>query len=75
MKSFASVFVCFSCLTYCYTGYSQSFNTSQNSTTATIAMNVYVTSVIEFQSIQSDSLTLKWDLLEKITPAGWDYSF
>jgi hypothetical protein len=38
-------------------------------------MNVYVTSVIEFQSIQSDSLTLKWDLLEKITPAGWDYSF
>jgi hypothetical protein len=75
MKNTPSFFVVCTVLTACFKVYSQSFTTSVNSTTTTIAMNVYVTSVIEFQNTSPDSLTLKWDLLEKITPSGWDYSF
>jgi hypothetical protein len=35
----------------------------------------YITSEIQFQNNTGADLTLEWNLLEKITPAGWDYSY
>jgi hypothetical protein len=62
-------------LTTCFSVKSQTFSTSANTVTSSIALNLYVTSMIEFQNVGSDTLLLKWDLLEKISPSGWDYSY
>ncbi len=46
-----------------------------NSVSTTIQVNDYVTSTISFENISGASLNLRWDLIEKIAPTGWDYSF
>jgi hypothetical protein len=56
--------------------YSQSFTViPSHSITATVQSGDYVTSVIYFENHLTEPLNLKWDLLEKITPVGWDYSY
>ena len=56
--------------------FSQGFSVSpSHSNSATIQTNEYVTSQILFTNTTVDSLFLSWNLLEKITPIGWDYSY
>lgn len=49
--------------------------TPSNSVTTNVLTNEYVTAEIDFQHNTTGDLTLGWDLIEKITPAGWDYSY
>lgn len=49
--------------------------TPANSISTTVFLNEYVTAEIDFEHNTSGDLTLGWDLIEKNTPAGWDYSY
>jgi hypothetical protein len=40
-----------------------------------VSIGEYVTSTIQFVNNADSGLVLQWDLLEKTTPAGWDYSY
>jgi hypothetical protein len=56
--------------------FSQGFAVSpSHSVSTTIQTNEYVTSQISFTNTTTDSLSLSWNLLEKVTPTGWDYSY
>ena len=56
--------------------FSQGFSVSpDHSVSTTIQTNEYVTSQISFTNTTTDSLSLSWNLLEKVTPNGWDYSY
>ena len=56
--------------------FSQGFSVSpSHSVSATIQTNEYTTSEILLVNTTSDSLFLSWNLLEKVTPTGWDYSY
>lgn len=46
-----------------------------NSLMTTIQTNEYVTATINFNNISSNDIIFVWDLVEKITPTGWDYSY
>lgn len=46
-----------------------------NSVTTTVFTNEYVTAEIDFEHNTTGDLTLGWDLIEKSTPVGWDYSY
>lgn len=41
----------------------------------TIQVGEYVTAEIDFNNVSGDTLNLSWDLIEKVTPTGWDYSY
>lgn len=54
----------------------QDFTVSpSNTSTAEVHPGEYVTSEIQFNNNTAGDLTLGWNLLEKITPTGWDYSY
>lgn len=56
--------------------FSQDFTTlPSNTSVATVYIGEFITSEIDFQNNTASDLTLEWTLLEKITPAGWDYSY
>lgn len=57
-------------------GFAQDFIISPSSTiNTTIQTNEYVTAQINFEHNTTGDLTLEWDLIEKVAPVGWDYSF
>ena len=56
--------------------FSQGFSVSpSHSVSTTIQTDEYITSQISFTNTTTDSLFLSWNLLEKVTPNGWDYSY
>jgi hypothetical protein len=56
--------------------FSQGFSVSpSHSVSTTIQTDEYITSQISFTNTTTDSLFLSWNLLEKVTPTGWDYSY
>ena len=56
--------------------FSQGFSVSpSHSVSTTIQTDEYITSQISFTNTTSDSLFLSWNLLEKVTPTSWDYSY
>jgi hypothetical protein len=56
--------------------FSQDFTVQpSNTSVATVHAAEYVTSEIRFINNTGADLTLGWNLLEKITPTGWDYSY
>ena len=64
------------CLLNSLFSFSQGFSVSpSHSVSTTIQTNEYTTSEISFTNTTSDSLFLSWNLLEKVTPTGWDYSY
>jgi hypothetical protein len=56
--------------------FGQDFIASPANTSMTnVPVGDYVTAEIQFQNNTGTDLTLGWNLLEKITPSGWDYSY
>lgn len=73
MKQF---YIAFSLLLSGLNTYGQDFTvTPSNTSVANVLIGEYVTSEIQFQNNTGSDLTLEWNILEKTTPAGWDYSY
>ena len=71
-----SLYLCFISILNFSFSFSQGFSVSpSHSVSTTIQTNEYVTSQISFTNTTTDSLFLSWNLLEKVTPNGWDYSY
>lgn len=56
--------------------FAQSFTIDQPDGITTHApLNEYVTGAILITNVSSGDLTLGWEIIEKIVPSGWDYSY
>lgn len=53
----------------------QSFTPQIYSLTTAAPVDEYVTGTINILNSSSDSIVLEWELIDKIAPAGWDYSY
>lgn len=53
----------------------QSFAPETSSLTTAAPVDEYVTGTINILNASPDSIVLEWELIDKIAPAGWDYSY
>jgi hypothetical protein len=53
----------------------QTFLPEITSLTSAASINEYITGAINISNTSPDSIVLKWELIDKITPVGWDYSY
>lgn len=55
--------------------FAQTFTVETNSLTSAAPVNEYVTGTINITNSSADSIILGWELIDKIAPTGWDYSY
>lgn len=55
--------------------FAQSFSPETTSLTTAAPVGEYVTGSINILNSSLDSIQLEWELVEKIAPADWDYSY